>query len=380
MQRRTVQYIFFFTLLLLTTLAFLGLIQDFLQPVFWAAVFAIIFRPIQDRWESALGGRPAIAAVLTILTIVVIVLLPLAAVGAALARESMMLYNQLLAGQVDIRAPIQWIESQMPLLADYLDRFGIELDALKDGLSEAAVVGSQVIAQQALAIGQNALRFGVQLFVMLYVLFFFLRDSKKLVDSLIWALPLGDQREMRLFRKFAEVARATIKGSLVIGVIQGGLGGLFFWWLGITAPVLWGVVMTILSFLPAVGAALVWGPAALILIFTGEVVRGLILLALGALVISVVDNILRPILVGRDTQMPDFLILLSTLGGLTIFGISGVVIGPIIAAFFLTVWQMFGDEFAQDRPGDEDPGEEHEPTVPPAEAPRKPTTEPVQIK
>jgi predicted PurR-regulated permease PerM len=147
-----------------------------------------------------------------------------------------------------------------------------------------------------------------------------------------------------MFDKFAEVSRATIKGTMVVGLVQGFLGGLIFSILGIQGAVFWGVVMVILSVLPAVGTGLIWGPAAIFLIVSGEWVNGLILVAFGVLVIGLVDNLLRPILVGRDTKMPDYLILFSTLGGLGLFGITGFVLGPVIAALFLVVWQMYEED------------------------------------
>ena len=161
------------------------------------------------------------------------------------------------------------------------------------------------------------------------------------------ALPLGDARERFLMRRFAEVSRATIKGTMVVGVVQGTIGGIAFAALGIGAPVLWGAVMAFLSILPAVGSALIWLPAAIILIVNDRVVAGIALIFIGVLVIGLVDNFLRPLLVGRDTRMPDYLILLSTLGGLAGFGFAGIVIGPIIAAFFLAVWQMAHSEFTE---------------------------------
>lgn len=348
MRQKTVQNGFFIALLALTTLAFLWLIWDFLLPVFWAAVLATLFFPLQQRFTERLNGRASLAAVFSLLTILFIVILPLFLVGWALAQESIELYERIAAGEVDLQAPVQFIERTLPLVAGYLESVGVELDRVREGLSNAAVTSSQFLASQALTVGQNALRFSVLLFLMLYILFFFLRDGERMVGTLIWVLPLGDKRERQLFSKFAEVSRATIKGTLVVGIVQGGLGGLLFWILGLPAPVFWGVVMAVLSFLPAVGAALVWGPAALVLLVTGEIAKGLILIVAGTLVVSLVDNILRPILVGRETRMPDFLVLLSTLGGLAVFGISGIVIGPIIAAFFLAVWAMFAREYAED--------------------------------
>jgi predicted PurR-regulated permease PerM len=176
-------------------------------------------------------------------------------------------------------------------------------------------------------------------------LFYFLRDGPRLLEGLVRSLPLGDERERHLLGRFAEVSRATIKGTLVVGIVQGAIGGIAFALLGIAAPVLWGVVMALLSILPAVGPALVWVPTAGVLIANGEWGTGIALIVIGVFVIGLVDNLLRPILVGRDTRMPDYLIMLSTLGGLAGFGLAGIIIGPIIAAFFLSVWHMAEQEF-----------------------------------
>src|SRR4029434_8164744 len=145
----------------------------------------------------------------------------------------------------------------------------------------------------------------------------------------------------RRFSKFATVIRATVKGTIVIAILQGTLGGVIFWFLGIRAALLWAVLMAFLSLLPAVGAALVWVPVAIYFLVTGAVWEGLVLIAYGALVISLVDNFVRPILVGADTKMPDYVVLISTLGGLEVFGMNGIVLGPVIAAMFIVVWDIF---------------------------------------
>jgi predicted PurR-regulated permease PerM len=145
--------------------------------------------------------------------------------------------------------------------------------------------------------------------------------------------------------KFVSVARATLKGTILIGVAQGLLGGLAFWAAGIDGAIFWGTVMTVMSIIPGIGSALIWGPAAVILMTTGEVWRGIVLAGFGGLVIGSVDNLLRPLLVGRDTQMHELLIFFSTLGGLLLFGVMGFIIGPILAALFVTVWEMFGTAF-----------------------------------
>ena len=196
---------------------------------------------------------------------------------------------------------------------------------------------------QALSIGAGAADFVLGLFVMLYLLFFLLRDGSSLSKRIQDAVPLPLKQERGLFRKFAAVVRATIKGSILVALLQGALGGLIFWVLGLHAPVLWGVVMGLLALLPALGATLIWLPAAIYLLATGSIWQGVVLLMFGAFVIGLVDNILRPILVGKDTKMPDYVVLISTLGGLATFGLNGFVIGPVIAAMFIAAWDILSE-------------------------------------
>jgi predicted PurR-regulated permease PerM len=343
----TIQDVSFFLLVALTTLAFLALIGTFLMPVFWAAVLATVFFPLQRRYVAGLGGRRSLAALATILTIIGLVVVPLFLVGLAMSREAVQLHEQIASGAIDLQAPLRFLRRITPLASDYLGRLGVDIEGMGQRLSTSAVAATQFVASRALGIGQDLLRFTALFFLMLYILFFFLRDGSRHVATLIRVLPLGDVRERRLLAKFAEVSVATIKGTLVVGIVQGAIGGGLFWALGIPAPVFWGTLMAVFSVLPAVGPGLVWGPAAVILLGLGEIVKGIVLIAAGVIVIGLVDNVLRPILVGRDTQMPDYLVLLSTLGGLVVFGVSGFVIGPVIAAFFLVVWEMFAQEHAE---------------------------------
>ena len=345
MKLRLIQNGFFLTLLFLVTVAFLGLVWDFLQPVFWAAVLATTFHPLQRWWERHLRGSSSAAAVASEITIIFIVILPLFGVGLAVANEATQVYERIAAGDLDVQAPIRFIERLLPVATEYFDEWGLDPDNLRQRLSNAAVAISQRMASEVWAVGQNAARFTLSFSLMLYLLFFFVRDGQSILTRIADAVPLGEKRGQRLFSKFAEVARATLKGTIVVGIVQGSLGGFIFWTLGIEAAVLWGVVMTLLSFLPAVGSAVVWVPVAAVLMLTGSIVKGLILVGFGTLIIGLADNILRPLLVGRDTQMPDYLVLLATIGGLALFGVSGFVIGPVIAALFLTVWDMFGEEF-----------------------------------
>lgn len=282
----------------------------------------------------------------------VVVLVPFGLLIAAVTQQALSLYRRISTGDIDLRAPVEFVERSLPAVTDILGRYGVDIDQVRSSVENTAISISQYVGGQALAIGQNTLTVAVMFGLMLYLLFFFLRDGERIVRGMIRALPMGDAREARLFAKFAEVARATVKGTLVVAIVQGALGGVLFTIAGIGAAVFWGVMMGILSLLPAVGPALIWIPAAVVLFVTGAVWEGILVIAGGAVVVGLVDNILRPILVGRETKMPDYFVLIATLGGLTVFGLSGFVAGPIIAALFLVVWEMFADEYAPaDAPG-----------------------------
>lgn len=334
----------FIALLALVTLAFFGLLIDFAQPIFWAATLAVLFHPVHGRFLALVGGGRSRAALLTLSLICVTVIIPTWFIGSAVVHEAGTLYSRTTSGEIDPARAIDWLDSTMPTVNKKLAEIGVTPEEIKSRVSSAAIQTSKIAGSLAITAGQNALRFGVMALLMLYVLFFCLRDGDQLVDQLVHALPIGDERERALFAKFAEVTRATIKGTLVIGAVQGGLGGLIFGLLGIEGAIFWGVVMVVMSLVPLVGPGLVWAPAAVILIANGAYIKGAVLVAFGVLAIGMIDNILRPILVGRDTRMPDYLVLLSTLGGLTLFGASGIVIGPVIAALFLTLWMMFAEE------------------------------------
>jgi predicted PurR-regulated permease PerM len=335
----------FFLMLGLVTLLFLYLLKPFFGAVFWACVIALLFYPLHRRVLTRLEHRPNLAALTTLTSCVLIGVVPALFVIGSFFQQGVELYQRLDSGELKPGAYIDHIQQAFPVIQHLLDRFGVNLDHLKEQLGGAAIAGSRFIAQNAVQLGQGTLQFFVSLGLMLYVAFFMLRDGPQIVEKLVRALPLGDEREHLLFAKFAEVTRATIKGSLVVAAVQGTLGGLIFWVLGIPGAFLWGVVMTLLSLIPVVGAALIWLPVAIYLIATGDWVDGAILAAFGAGVIGLVDNVLRPILVGRDTKLPDYLVLLSTLGGFVLFGMNGFLIGPLIAALFVTFWDIFVREF-----------------------------------
>ena len=262
-------------------------------------------------------------------------------------QEGISFYDRLQSGEVDPAKMIDAVKSAFPAVVSTLQDFGINTDNLRQKLSDFAMTTSKVLASEMLAIGQNAAGLFLNIALMLYLAFFLLRDGTKLLHLLVEALPLGDEREHLLFAKFAEVTRATVKGNLVVALVQGTLGGIIFYLLDIPAPVLWGVMMTFLSLLPAIGAALVWLPVALYLYATGQWQQATVLVVYGATVIGLADNLLRPLLVGRDTKLPDYVVLFSTIGGISLFGINGFVLGPLVAALFMVFWQIFMTEFNQ---------------------------------
>lgn len=343
----------FLAMLLGVSFAFVLLMKPFFGPIFWAVAIALIFHPVERLLERRLGDRPNINALITLLLCMVIVVLPVLGLGAALIAEGMNLYQKIQSGEIRPGEYIDQINQSFPAIQALLAQFDIDIGELRDRAVNAFLGGSQFLAKQALDIGQNTFRFFLMLALMIYLAFFLIRDGQKLVDLMIRALPLGDERERLLFAKFAEVTRATVKGNLLIAIIQGALGGIIFWILGITGALLWGVVMAVVSLLPAVGATIVWVPVAVYLTAIGEVVPAIILTAYGMIVIGLADNLLRPILVGRDTKLPDYLVLLSTLGGIAMFGINGFVMGPLVAALFMAFWGIFIREFGHQQDYDE---------------------------
>ena len=330
----------FLLLVIAVSLAFAWILWPFYGAIFWATVLAIVFAPLYRRLVRRMPQRRTLAALVTLGVILVLVILPSALITGLLLQEGFSVYERVQSGDFSLTRYLQQIMAALPpWLTGLLDRFGLTtLGAVQEKFSAGLTKGIQFFAAQALNIGQNTFEFIVSFFIMLYLLFFLLRDGDLIWQRIRNAMPLRDDLQRNLSVKFTTVIRATIKGNLVVAVAQGALGGIIFWILGIHAPLLWGVLMAFLSLLPAVGAGLVWLPAAIFFLVTGETWQGIVLIAYGVLVIGLVDNVLRPILVGKDTKMPDYIVLISTLGGMAIFGLNGFVIGPVIAALFMAVW------------------------------------------
>lgn len=338
----------FMLFLAIVTVLFAFLLKPFFAPIFWACALALLFYPVQFRLAEHLGGRPNLIALTTLLLCVVVLVIPALLVLSSFITEGTQLYARIESGEFDANSWLDRVRQATPFLERLLDRLDLDMAALQERASEGALTASGFAARNLFTVGQTTFNFLLDLALMLYMTFFLLRDGSTLIDLITHALPLGDERERLLFAKFAEVTRATIKGNLVVAIVQGALGGLIFAILGLPTPVLWGVAMAIVSLIPAIGAALIWVPFAIYLIVTGSLIPGLILIAYGVAVIGLADNVLRPILVGRDTKLPDWLVLISTLGGLVMFGINGFVMGPLVAAVFIVFWQIFCRDYTDE--------------------------------
>ncbi|WP_338308711.1 MULTISPECIES: AI-2E family transporter [unclassified Bradyrhizobium] len=333
----------FLVLLAVVTLAFGWVLWPFSGALLWATLLAIIFAPLYRRSLEMLPGKRNLVAFATVVVVVVIVLIPVAIVIASLIDQGGELYQRVQSGEISFAHPLQQLRSALPdWAAPMADRLaGIDFSALKERLSGLVVPAGQQLAGHAINIGQLTLEFVASLLVMLYVLFFLLRDGDELNARIRDALPLRASHSTEILHAFTLAVRGTIKGIILVALIQGALGGVIFWLLGLTAPLLAGALMALLSLLPVLGSALVWLPAGLYLLVAGSVTKGIILLAFGTFVIGLADNFLRPILVGQSIRMPSYIVLLATLGGLAAFGANGFVIGPLVAAMFLTAWQVF---------------------------------------
>ena len=333
----------FILLLALATIAFIWVIEPFWGAVFWSVVLALLFHPLQRKMSAWMAGRHNMSALITLLVILLMVVLPIFLLAMSIANELSNLYQSVQSGQININQIIdRFLEALPQQVYAYLQSAGLADQAvLRQKVSQLALKAFQFWATGALSFGQITAGFFVGFGVMLYILFFMLRDGVQIAGMVKRAIPLDSDTKQHLLRKLTTVVRATVKGNIVVAVTQGVLGGGIFWALGLPSALLWGTVMALLSLLPAVGSALIWVPVAIYLLLTGAMLKGMVLIVFGALVIGTVDNILRPILVGKDTRMPDYLVLVSTLGGISVFGLSGFVVGPLVAALFVASWDLF---------------------------------------
>ena len=333
-----------FWLVIVVSMCLLWILLPFYAPIMWGIIIALVFAPLNKWLLKRMKGEVNAAAVLTLLVAVVVAIFPVALLLAGLAADATLLYARLESGELNPMPFVQGVFDALPhWTRQLLARLGLKnFAALERQFIDLAALASQYLAGQALSMGMLAIDYVIGFFVTLYLAFFLLRDGHALASTVHDAVPLAPGYKYQLRNKFATVVRATVKGNLVIAALQGALGGLAFWVLDVSSPLLWAVLMAFLSLLPAIGAGLVWVPVALYFFVTGAVWSSIGLCLFGVLVIGLVDNVLRPALVGKDTRLPDYLVMITTLGGIAAMGINGFVLGPVIAALFVAVWHIHG--------------------------------------
>lgn len=341
------QQLFLLALVLVVSAGFVLMIAGFLEALFLAALFAVFLLPVQRWLAEKLGNREGLAAVLALFAAIVIIVIPMLILLGALAAEAATLTEAVTpwvqrrlaeSGENGFGALPAWLPAR-DALAPYEAPIMTKLGEIAGSIGGFLVAGLSRITQ-------GTVQFFLSLFVMLYALFYFLRSGSDLADGVLACVPMSGEGKTLLVERMQSVIRATVKGTFAIGVVQGGLGGLAFFALGIDGAIFWGTIMAVLSIIPGVGAALIWIPAAVYLLATGQIWQGVALGAWCAVVVGTADNVLRPRLVGKDTQMPDLLVLLSTLGGLALFGIVGIILGPMLATVFVAVWDLYRESFA----------------------------------
>ncbi len=344
MNTTTVSKMVLLLMVLAISAIFLTMTKAFLMAVLLAGIAASLAQPIFNFMTRILGGRKPAGSIATLLIIVLLILIPLGSLVGVVTAEAIKVGNSITPWVQDkLNNPDQinvWLQQQkfyskvQPYENDILVKAGEMVGFL-----------SQFLINSLSTATAGTVQFFFMLSIMLYSMYFFLIDGSALLNRILYYLPLKDEDERRLISKFSSVTRATLKGTAVIGVLQGGLAGLALAVVGVPSAIFWGTIMVVLSIIPGIGTGLVWVPAAIILIAGGSLAKGIGLALFCGLVVGSIDNFLRPRLVGKDTQMPDLLIFLGTMGGIIMFGILGFIIGPIIAALFVTIWEIYGMVF-----------------------------------
>jgi predicted PurR-regulated permease PerM len=331
-------------LVIFISVLFLSMIWQFLMAIFLAGIISALSFPLYGGLKNRFRGKSGLAAASTIIIIVCVIFIPLAGLVGIVTTQAIKVGETV----------TPWIKEQLSqpdAISDaiksipFIDRIEPYRNQILKKAGDLVSFISGFVMNKLSEATIGTVNFVIMFFIMLYCTFFFLIEGTKVLEKILYYLPLEDYDERRILDKFTSVSRATLKGTLIVGILQGGLAGLAFAVVGIPSAVFWGTIMAVLSIIPSVGSALVWGPAAIILVATGHLAKGIGLAVFCAVVVGSLDNLLRPILVGKDTQMHELMIFFGTLGGIMMFGIVGMVIGPIVAALFVTVWEIYGAAF-----------------------------------
>ena len=326
----------YYLLLTLITILFVSLIFNFAAPILWSIVVSIIFYPLYEKL-LLMTNKKSLSSMLSLILILLLVIMPSIAVLGLIGNElinfinssenySFEQYFQMIPNESAINQLIAWSGMSINDLIEKADDFLISV--------------SKMLYQSVSTISANVINFFVSLFIFVYLTFFFLRDGEKILQHCMDAFPMKNEDESYLLDQFQKTTRATIKGTVMVALAQGFLGYLTLLLIGINGALIWGAVMALLSIVPAIGTVLVWLPIALVLFLNGEIMDASLLIFSGVFIIGMIDNLLRPILISKEAKMPDYLILLTTIGGISIFGITGFIVGPIIASLFISIWSL----------------------------------------
>ena len=326
----------YYLLLTLITILFVSLIFNFAAPILWSIVVSIIFYPLYEKL-LLMTNKKSLSSMLSLILILLLVIMPSIAVLGLIGNElinfinssenySFEQYFQMIPNESAINQLIAWS--------------GLSINDLIEKADDFLISASRMLYQSVSTISANVINFFVSLFIFVYLTFFFLRDGEKILQHCMDAFPMKNEDESYLLDQFQKTTRATIKGTVMVALAQGFLGYLTLLLIGINGALIWGAVMALLSIVPAIGTVLVWLPIALVLFLNGEIMDASLLIFSGVFIIGMIDNLLRPILIGKETKMPDYLILLTTIGGISIFGITGFIVGPIIASLFISIWSL----------------------------------------
>lgn len=339
------QKAFILLLLFMVLMGFIGMIREFLIALVLAAIFSGLLYPLYCHLLSYLKNKSALAAGTILVMSALTVGLPLAGLAGMVTSEAIQISKKaspIVKEALDDNLSLsEKIPDWLPL-KEKLEPFNETI--VKKASEATSAMGSWIVSNLSSAT-KGTVGFFMSLFIMFYAMFYFLIHGRQLLGSLASLLPLSKEDYTEVMNRGLMVTRASLKGILIIGVIQGLLVGVAFWATGIEGSAFWGSVVFLLSAIPGLGAPLVWLPAAAYLIFTGSTGWGIALVVWGVLVIGLVDNLLRPWIVGNDAKLPDLVILISILGGITTFGPVGIIIGPVIAALLDTILNIYKKTF-----------------------------------
>lgn len=338
-QQANFQNIIFLILLAFITGLLAYILKSFFLAVFWAVLIASVFAPLYKFINKKIVN-PNICAGITMMGIILCLILPVGLLIDLLIMEIIDIYqsfNSYSSNWIGTLSEALKALSKKPIFAS----LNLDQTLLINKSQEAFKVLTSYVFSHISEFTKNTILVVVQFAVMLYSLFFFLRDGERLVKTITENIPVDNKHLEHFINQFLTTAKASLKFTFIIGGIQGFLGGMIFYITGIERALVWGVLMFALSIVPAIGCALIWAPAGIIMLLLGNIWQGVTILIFGSLVISSVDNLLRPVLLGRDTQMHSLLIFLSTLGGIAAMGFSGFILGPVIASLFLAGWKLF---------------------------------------